>query len=72
MEDGVASLTPTVEEVADIEIYDDELRKIDVAGRKVSTGTVDFEAIERKCPSLERLMIDTFDICPYCGGKFIN
>lgn len=71
-EDGVASLIPTIEEVADIEVFDDDMRKIDVAGSNNSTGTVDFDAITRKSFSLEKLLFDTFDICPYCGGKFIS
>lgn len=72
LDDGVASLIPTVEEVADIEIYDDDLRKFDMAGRNISTGTINFDAITRKSPPLEKLLFDTFDICPYCGGKFIS
>ncbi|MCJ1470133.1 hypothetical protein MMC07_008778 [Pseudocyphellaria aurata] len=71
-QNGVASLVPTIEEVADIDIYDDNLRKIDKAGRNTSTGTINFDAITRKSSPLEKLLFDTFDICPYCGGKFIS
>lgn len=70
-EESVESPIPSVEEVADTEIFDEDLKRIN-RNRGTSSGTLDLEFIKLKSSSLATMLFDTFDICPYCGGKFID
>lgn len=71
LEDATCSV-PTVEELADTEIFDNDLLRIDGAGMEDNSATVDLDAFKSKPFSLARMLFDTFDICPYCGGKFVG
>lgn len=69
--DSVESSIPNVEEVADTEIFDVNLRRINSTGG-TSNAVLDLECSKSTPLSLTAFLFDTFDICPYCGGKFID
>lgn len=64
--EGLSS-TPSIEDLTDISIFDNNMRKTN--GK---SAPLDLEAIRTKPRSLVAILFDTYDTCPYCGGKFLN
>lgn len=71
LEDTTCSV-PTVEELADTEMFDDDLLRIGGDGMMNNSSSVDLDAFKSKPFSLTTMLFDTFDMCPYCGGKFVG
>lgn len=71
LEDNTCSV-PTVEELADTEMFDDDLLKIGGGEMMDSSSSVDLDAFKSRPFSLATILFDTFDMCPYCGGKFVG
>lgn len=71
VEDATCSV-PTVEELADTEIFGDDMLRIDGAGTTENSASVDLDAFKSKPFSLATMLFNTFDICLYCGGKFVG
>lgn len=71
LEDNMCSV-PTVEELADTEMFDDDLTRIGGGGMMDNSSSVNLDAFKSKPFSLATMLFDTFDMCPYCGGKFVG
>lgn len=63
---------PAVEEVADDEVFDDDLKRLDGTGTIDAAMSLDIETIKSKPHQLAAMLFETFNICPYCGGNFID
>lgn len=63
---------PTVEELADTEMFDDNLLKIGGGEMMGNSSPVDLSAFKSEPFSLATILFDAFDMCPYCGGKFVG
>ena len=61
-----------MEEVADVEIFGDDLRRINNSAGGTRSGALDLECLKFKPSSLATCLFDNFGTCPYCGGKFID
>lgn len=57
----------SVEELADVTVFDDHLRRIGHDGE-----VVDLEAFRRPPRSLAATFFHTYGVCPYCGGKYVG
>lgn len=62
-----SSSFPPIEELTDINIFDDDMRRISGNG-----ASLDPEAIKMKPQSLAAMQFSRYDTCPYCRGKFVN
>lgn len=71
LEDNMCSV-PTVEELADTEMFDDDLTRIGGGGMMDNSSSVNLDAFKSKPFSLATMLFNTFDMCPYCGGKFVG
>lgn len=71
LEDNTCSV-PTVEELADTEMFDDDLLRIGGGKMMGNSSSVDLNAFKSEPFSLATILFDTFDMCPYCGGKFVG
>lgn len=71
LEDNTCSV-PTVEELADTEMFDDDLTRIGGGGMMDNSSSVNLDAFKSKPFSLATMLFNTFDMCPYCGGKFVG
>lgn len=71
LEDNACSV-PTVEELADTEMFDDNLLRIGGGEMMDNSFSVDLNAFKSEPFSLATILFDTFDMCPYCGGKFVG
>ena len=53
-------------------MFDNDLLRIGGGKMMDNSSSVDLSAFKSEPFSLATILFDTFDVCPYCGGKFVG